>query len=67
MGSKRLKAITVQGTKKLPIAKPERLKEMIKEVVKECVTHPNMNVIDPRIDMPDIGPTFPVTILGAAL
>ncbi|WP_455367331.1 aldehyde ferredoxin oxidoreductase family protein [[Eubacterium] cellulosolvens] len=42
MGSKRLKALAVQGTGKVSVAKPERLREMVKEVASECVTNENM-------------------------
>lgn len=42
MGSKKLKAIAVRGTKKIPISNPERLREMIKEAVSECITDENL-------------------------
>ncbi len=42
MGSKKLKAIAVRGTKKVPVARPDRLREMMKETVKECATNQNM-------------------------
>ncbi len=42
MGSKRLKAIAVRGTKKVPMANPEKLREMAKAVTSECVTNPNI-------------------------
>ncbi len=42
MGSKKLKAISVRGTKKVPIANPERLQEMIKETVKEITTNKDL-------------------------
>lgn len=36
MGSKKLKAISVQGTKKIPVADAERLQEMTRNVLTEC-------------------------------
>ena len=42
MGSKKLKAIAVRGTKNVPMAQPERLKSMARDVVSECVTNQNM-------------------------
>lgn len=39
MGSKKLKAIAVRGTKKIPVADPEKLKEFTKAVVTECKTN----------------------------
>jgi aldehyde:ferredoxin oxidoreductase len=39
MGSKKLKAIAVRGTKKISVADPERLKEFAKAVVTECKTN----------------------------
>jgi len=42
MGSKKLKAIAVRGTGKVPIANPEKLMEMIRNVSSEAVTNPNI-------------------------
>ena len=42
MGSKKLKAIAVRGTKKIPIAEPERLMDMIRKTSSETVTNPNI-------------------------
>jgi aldehyde:ferredoxin oxidoreductase len=42
MGSKKLKAVAVQGTGKVPIANPEKLMEMIRKVSSEAVTNPNI-------------------------
>jgi len=39
MGSKRLKAIAVRGTKKVQVANAERIKEINKEAISECVTN----------------------------
>jgi aldehyde:ferredoxin oxidoreductase len=39
MGSKKLKAVAVRGTKKIPIANPEKLQEIKKKVASECVTN----------------------------
>lgn len=39
MGSKKLKAIAVRGTKKISVASPERLREMARQVVSECATN----------------------------
>jgi aldehyde:ferredoxin oxidoreductase len=39
MGSKKLKAIAVRGTKSVPVADPEKLKEFTKQVVTECTTN----------------------------
>jgi len=38
MGSKKLKAITVRGTKETRVAAPEKLREIIRNVVTECRT-----------------------------
>jgi len=38
MGSKKLKAIAVRGTGKVPVANPEKLQEMSKNVLTECMT-----------------------------
>jgi aldehyde:ferredoxin oxidoreductase len=42
MGSKKLKAIAVRGTKKIPIAKPEKLKEINTKASRETVTSTNI-------------------------
>jgi aldehyde:ferredoxin oxidoreductase len=42
MGSKKLKAVAVRGTRKIPVANPQRLAEMTRRVNSECVTHPNL-------------------------
>jgi aldehyde:ferredoxin oxidoreductase len=42
MGSKKLKAVAVRGTKKVPVANPEKLKEMTKTILKECATDSNV-------------------------
>ena len=42
MGSKKLKAIAVRGTGKVPIANPQRLMEIIRDVSSETVTNPNI-------------------------
>jgi aldehyde:ferredoxin oxidoreductase len=42
MGSKKLKAIAVRGTKKLQFADPNKLKEFTKQVVTECTTNKNL-------------------------
>jgi aldehyde:ferredoxin oxidoreductase len=42
MGSKKLKAIAVRGTKKVPIAKPQKLMEMIRAASSETVTNPTI-------------------------
>lgn len=39
MGSKKLKAIAVRGTKKVQTANPKRVEEIVKEVASECVTN----------------------------
>jgi len=39
MGSKKLKAIAVRGTKKIMVANPEKLKEITEKVASECVTN----------------------------
>jgi aldehyde:ferredoxin oxidoreductase len=39
MGSKRLKAIAIRGSKRISVAQPERLKDMIQKVVSECLTN----------------------------
>ena len=46
MGSKRLKAIAVRGTKGVAIARPEAFKLLTKELIeriKKCVTYPNFS------------------------
>jgi len=42
MGSKKLKAIAVRGTKKAQVANPERVEQIIKEVATECVTNKSL-------------------------
>lgn len=42
MGSKKLKAIAVRGTRKVPIANPEKLMEIVHKVSSELVTAPNI-------------------------
>ena len=42
MGSKKLKAIAVHGTKNPSIAYPDKLKEMTRKVISECLTNQNM-------------------------
>lgn len=42
MGSKKLKAIAVRGTKPPPIAYPAELREIARKVVSECLTNQNM-------------------------
>jgi len=42
MGSKKLKAIAVRGTKKAQVAHPEKVKQIIKEVATECVTNKSL-------------------------
>lgn len=42
MGSKKLKAIAVRGTKKVPIAHPKKLTELIRKTSSETVTNPNI-------------------------
>jgi aldehyde:ferredoxin oxidoreductase len=42
MGSKKLKAIAVRGTGKVPIAKPEKLMKMIRSTSSETVTNPSI-------------------------
>ena len=42
MGSKKLKAIAVRGTKKVPIAKPQKLMKTIRKSSSETVTNPNI-------------------------
>lgn len=39
MGSKKLKAISVRGTKKIPVANPEKLEKLSREVASECITN----------------------------
>lgn len=39
MGSKKLKAVAVSGTKKIIVANPEKLKEITGKVASECVTN----------------------------
>jgi aldehyde:ferredoxin oxidoreductase len=39
MGAKKLKAIAVHGTKKIPVANPEKLEENTKQVITECATN----------------------------
>ncbi len=39
MGSKKLKAIAVHGTKKIQIANPEKLGQITKKVASECITN----------------------------
>jgi aldehyde:ferredoxin oxidoreductase len=40
MGSKKLKAIAVRGTKKIAIADPERFSEAVKEAIGRIIIHP---------------------------
>jgi len=40
MGTKKLKAITVRGTKKIAIADPERFSEAVKEAIGRIIIHP---------------------------
>jgi aldehyde:ferredoxin oxidoreductase len=42
MGSKKLKAIAVRGSKGIPVADPERLKTMTKTAINECVTNKSL-------------------------
>jgi aldehyde:ferredoxin oxidoreductase len=42
MGSKKLKAIAVRGTKKIPIAKPQDLMKIVRTAAAETVTNPSM-------------------------
>jgi aldehyde:ferredoxin oxidoreductase len=42
MGSKKLKAIAVRGTRKVPIAKPEMFMKMVREASSETVSNPNI-------------------------
>jgi aldehyde:ferredoxin oxidoreductase len=42
MGSKKLKAVAVRGTKNIPVADPENLKRLTKAMVTECTTNKNI-------------------------
>lgn len=42
MGSKRLKAIAVRGTKSIPVADAEGLKKLTKSMVSECITNKSL-------------------------
>lgn len=39
MGSKKLKAIAVRGTRKVQVAEPQKIKEITKKVLSECMTN----------------------------
>jgi len=42
MGSKKLKAIAVRGTKSIPVADAEGLKKLTKSMVTECLTNKSL-------------------------
>lgn len=42
MGSKKLKAVAVRGTKNIPVADPENLKRLTKATVTECTTNKSL-------------------------
>ena len=42
MGSKKLKALAVRGSKDIPVADPERLKTLAKNAINECVTNKSL-------------------------
>ncbi|MEM2936661.1 MAG: aldehyde ferredoxin oxidoreductase family protein, partial [Candidatus Bathyarchaeia archaeon] len=48
MGSKRLKAIAVNGDQEVPIANPERLKELTREVYRIISAHPTFGDFMPK-------------------
>ncbi len=43
MGTKKLKAIAIEGKEKVPLANPEAFRELTKRLVKDVVAHPNRN------------------------
>lgn len=54
MGSKKLKAIAVRGTQKVPIAQPQKHMKIIREVASETVTNPSMQFFTKHGQVGDI-------------